>query len=73
MKKIIVETIEGKKDLIKADWSRDEIIQNIKIFGKTIDDSILNMVFHEISHSLIMSKININDIKSIIFEDMKEN
>jgi hypothetical protein len=68
--KIVVETRDGKNIQLQVRWTKELLKTGKLVLGVDLITEITKMVFNEISKGLVESKINIDNIKQIKFEEI---
>ena len=68
--KVVVETRDGKSIQLQARWTKELLDTGKHVFGADLKTDITKMLFDEISKGLVESKINIDNIKQINFEEI---
>lgn len=67
---VIVETRDGKSIQLQAKWTKELLDTGKSVLGVDLKEDITIMLFNEILKGMLKSKIDIENIKQIKFEEV---
>jgi hypothetical protein len=67
---VVVETRDGKSIQLQAKWTKELLDTGKSVLGVDLKEDITIMLFNEILKGMLKSKIDIENIKQIKFEEV---